>query len=116
MHQPQMDISEYMNELLVAGGGVVTSLVAWQQGAKQVKTSHLDNVDKAIKIWEDTSNKLNAALTHVEGELSVLKQNHENCEESKRELQQKVKALSSDVVMMKDALHNAIGTPQDKRK
>jgi hypothetical protein len=116
MHQANMNISEYMNELLVAGGGVVTSLIAWQQGTKHVKTSHLDNVDKAIKIWEDTSVKLNIALTTVEGELSTLKQNHEDCEESKRELQQKVKALSSDVVMMKDALHNAIGTPHDKRK
>lgn len=111
-----MNISEYMNELLVAGGGVVTSLLAWQQGTKHVKTSHLDNVDKAIKIWEDTSVKLNTSLTNVEGELSTLKQNHEDCEKTKRHLEHQVKCLSDDVCLMKEALHNSIGTPQDKRK
>jgi hypothetical protein len=70
-------VTEYVNEILIAGTGVATSLVAWKQGQKTAKTSHLDNVEKAIEIWENTSIKLQDKLINVEGEITSLKKNHE---------------------------------------
>jgi predicted nucleic acid-binding Zn-ribbon protein len=102
-------INEYVGELIVAGGGVATSILAWKQGQSKAKTSHLDNVEKAIKIWEDTSNKLRDSLTTLEDEMKVMRSNHEECESSKRELSEKVKVLE-------DAMHGIIGTPKDKQK
>ena len=104
-----MDMAEYINEIVLAGSGVVGTLVAWKQGQKTAKTSHLDNVEKAIKIWEDTSEKLQGKLVSVEGEIVTLKRNHEECEESKRQLSEKVNQLE-------DTMHNMIGTPDALRK
>ena len=101
-------VTEYVNEILIAGTGVATSLVAWKQGQKTAKTSHLDNVEKAIEIWENTSIKLQDKLTGVEGEILTIKQNHESCEESKRELIDKVNELERTI-------HNIIGTPDRLR-
>ena len=101
-------VTEYVNEILIAGTGVATSLVAWKQGQKTAKTSHLDNVEKAIEIWENTSVKLQDKLTGVEGEILTIKQNHESCEESKRELIDKVNELERTI-------HNIIGTPDRLR-
>ena len=66
-------VTEYVNEILIAGTGVATSLVAWKQGQKTAKTSHLDNVEKAIEIWENTSIKLQDKLINVETEITSLK-------------------------------------------
>lgn len=109
-------ITEYLNEIVLAGTGVAGALVAWKQGQKTAKTSHLDNVEKAIKIWEDTSTRLSDKLTIVESDMITFKQNHEECERSKKELEEKVKCLDGQVCEMKEALHNVIGTPKDKRK
>ena len=102
-------LTEYINEIVIAGTGIVTSLVAWKTGHKQAKASHLDNVEKAIQIWENTSIKLQDKLTGVEGEILTIKQNHEACEESKRELIDKVNELERTI-------HNIIGTPKDLSK
>ena len=115
-NQSMTSIAEYINEIVIAGSGVAASLVAWKQGQKTAKTSHLDNVEKAIKIWEDTSTKLSDKLTVVESEMVTFKQNHEECEKSKKELEEKVKCLDGQVCEMKEALHNVIGTPKNIRK
>jgi len=104
-----MQINEYISELIIAGGGVVTSIIAWKQGQNNAKTSHLDNVEMAIKIWQDTSDRLQDSLNTVEQEMKVMRSNHEECEASKRELCEKVKVLE-------ETMHNIIGTPKDKRK
>lgn len=109
-------ITEYINEIMIAGSGVAASLVAWKQGQKTAKASHLDNVEKAISIWENTSTKLENKLTNVESELIVIKQNHEDCEKSKRNLEDQVCSLSGQVCEMKEALHNVIGTPKEVKK
>ena len=101
-------LTEYINEIVLAGSGIAASLVAWKQGQKTAKTSHLDNVEKAIEIWENTSVKLQDKLTGVEGEILTIKQNHESCEESKRELIDKVNELERTI-------HNIIGTPDRLR-
>ena len=102
-------LTEYINEIVLAGSGIAASLVAWKTGHKQAKASHLDNVEKAIQIWENTSVKLQDKLTGVEGEILTIKQNHEACEESKRELIDKVNELERTI-------HNIIGTPKDLSK
>jgi DNA repair exonuclease SbcCD ATPase subunit len=109
MSQNQMgSLTEYINEIVLAGSGIAASLVAWKQGQKTAKASHLDNVEKAIQIWENTSVKLQDKLTGVEGEILTIKQNHESCEESKRELIDKVNELERTI-------HNIIGTPDRLR-
>lgn len=109
MARCDMQINEYIGELMIAGGGVVSSIIAWKQGQNTAKTSHLDNVEKAIKIWEDTSNKLRDSLNTVEEEMKVMRSNHEECEKSKRELAEKV-------ALLEETMHNIIGTPKDIRK
>lgn len=101
-------VTEYVNEILIAGTGVATSLVAWKQGQKTAKTSHLDNVEKAIEIWENTSIKLQDKLINVETEITSLKKNHDACEESKR-------LLSDKVNQLENTIHNMIGTPDRVR-
>ena len=44
MPHNKMDVAEYINEIVLAGSGIAASLVAWIQGQKTAKTSHLDNV------------------------------------------------------------------------
>ena len=104
-----MSINDYIGEIVVAGSGLATTLLAWKQGQKTVKTSHLDNVDKAIKIWEDTSTKLKSSLDHLEVEMQELRKNHEECEATKRDLCEKV-------MVLEQTMHNLIETPLDKRK
>lgn len=112
----EVNISDYIDSILVGMGGIGASLMAWKQGQKQVKSTHLDNVEKAIKIWEDTSTKLSDQLTGVESEMKVLKKNHEDCEESKRKLEERVKCLDGKICDLTEAMHNVIQTPKPKRK
>jgi len=104
-----MQLNEYISELVVAGGGVLATLTAWKQGQKTAKTSHLDNVEKAIEIWENTSTKLSSSLSTLEDEMKELRKNHEECEASKRELCEKV-------MILEQTMHNIIETPINKRK
>ena len=110
MSQNQMgSLTEYINEIVLAGSGIAASLVAWKTGHKQAKASHLDNVEKAIEILENTSIKLQDKLINVETEITSLKKNHDACEESKR-------LLSDKVNQLENTIHNMIGTPKNKRK
>ena len=108
MMKHSMEVSDYLNEIVIAGGGVVGALTAWKQGQKTAKTSHLDNVEKAIEIWENTSIKLQDKLINVETEITSLKKNHDACEESKR-------LLSDKVNQLENTIHNMIGTPDRVR-
>jgi chromosome segregation ATPase len=109
MSHQQMNVNEYISELVLAGGGVLATLTAWKQGQKTAKTSHLDNVEKAIEIWENTSTKLSASLNSLEEDMKDLRKNHEECEASKRELSEKIYVLEQ-------TMHNIIETPVTKRK
>lgn len=109
MSRNQMNVNEYISELVLAGGGVLATLTAWKQGQKTAKTSHLDNVEKAIEIWQNTSDRLNTSLNTLEDDLKDLRKNHEECEASKRELSEKIYVLEQ-------TMHNIIETPVTKRK
>ena len=104
-----MNVNDYISELVLAGGGVLATLTAWRQGQKTAKTSHLDNVEKAIDIWQNTSDRLNTSLNTLEDDMKDLRKNHEECEASKRELSEKV-------YMLEQTMHNIIETPVSKRK
>ena len=109
MSHNQMNVNEYISELVLAGGGVLATLTAWKQGQKTAKTSHLDNVEKAIEIWENTSTKLSESLNTLEEDMKDLRKNHEECEASKRELSEKIYVLEQ-------TMHNIIEPPVTKRK
>jgi len=104
-----MNVNDYISELVLAGGGVLATLTAWKQGQKTAKTSHLDNVEKAIEIWENTSTKLSASLNTLEDDMKDLRKNHEECEASKRELSEKIYVLEQ-------TMQNIIEPPVIKRK
>ena len=105
----RMEFSEHIDAILAAGAGVAGTVTAWVQGQRSAKGSHLDNVEKAIKIWEDTSTRLQSSLGSLEDDMVVLKKNHIECEESKRELCEKV-------MILEQTMHIIIGTPTEKRK
>jgi len=92
-----MDIGENINTLIAAGAGLAASITAYIQGKKTAKASELDNVSKAIQIWQDTAEALKQKLEEVDAELMVMKKNHEDCEESKRKLELKVDELDKKV-------------------
>lgn len=92
-----MNISDYINEILVAGGGVAATVTAYIQGNKNAKSTELDNVAKAITIWQNTATDLSARLHVLDDEMKILKQNHEDCEESKKHLEAKVAELDKKV-------------------
>lgn len=96
-----MQLSEYINELLVAGGGVATTVTAYIQGKRNAKSTELDNVSKAITIWQDTAQSLKDNLSTVEDELKIIRKNHEDCEETKRQLMLKVEELDRKVCQIK---------------
>jgi len=61
---------------------VVTLLLGWlfgrRQQTAQVKTTELDNVEKAIKIWREMSADLEAKLnTHIESNNALIQRNNE---------------------------------------
>lgn len=92
-----MNISDYINEILVAGGGVATTVTAYIQGKKNAKSTELDNVAKAITIWQNTATDLSSRLHVLDNEMKELRQNHEDCEESKKHLEAKVEELDRKV-------------------
>lgn len=119
----KMNIGDYTSELIGAGSTLAAAVMAYKQGLKNAKSTHLDNVEKAIKIWEDTANKLESKLNNMESEMEVIRKNHEDCENSKKKLEEKVKCLDEKVCNLEDvnkemktALHNVIGTPKEIRK
>jgi predicted nucleic acid-binding Zn-ribbon protein len=92
-----MNLQDYISEILVAGGGVATTVTAYVQGKKNAKSTELDNVAKAITIWQDTARSLQDELSNVQEELKVIRQNHEDCENSKKRLEQKVEEMDKRI-------------------
>lgn len=92
-----MNLQDYINELLVAGGGVATTVTAYVQGKRNAKSTELDNVAKAITIWQNTAKSLQDELSKVQDELKVIRQNHEDCEDSKKRLEQKVEEMDKRI-------------------
>jgi predicted nucleic acid-binding Zn-ribbon protein len=92
-----MNLQDYISEILVAGGGVATTVTAYVQGKKNAKSTELDNVAKAITIWQDTAKSLQDELSNVQDELKVIRQNHEDCEDSKKRLEQKVEEMDKRI-------------------
>lgn len=110
-----MSPTEDINTLIVAAGGLATTVIAWLTGRKSIQRSEtdndgaqLDNVAKAISIWEDTATKLNQKVNDLQAtnetvlkKLETLKQQHEECEHTKSELSEKVSCLEGDVCKLK---------------
>lgn len=97
----EMNIADYINEILMAGGGVAATITAYVQGNKNAKSTELDNVAKAITIWQDTATELKERLLDVDDKMIELKKNHEDCEHSKRKLEDKVEELDRKVCSIK---------------
>lgn len=76
--------------------GVVATVSAWNQGKKTAKGSHLDNVDKAVEIWEKLAEKF-------EAKVSVLEIKHDECEQAKDTLALTLRTLETD---MKSLTHD----------
>ena len=89
-----MELGTHLDALLAAGTGIAASVTAYIQGKRNAKSTELDNVAKAIQIWQDTATELKSELEKVETEQRLLKKNHELCEESKKRLEFKVDILT----------------------
>lgn len=111
-----MDIGSNIDAMITAIGGAAASILAWKQGQKNAKSTEIDNVVKVIGIWEETANKLKDQVKEVQNEMVTLKKNHEDCEESKKKLEELVKSLDGKVCELTEAMHNVIQTPKPKRK
>mgnify|MGYP003127562934 CR=1 FL=1 len=88
-----MELGNYIGELVIAGSGIAATATAYIQGKKNAKSTELDNVVTAIKIWQDTAESLTVKLQMVDSELTLVKQSHEQCEENNRKLSDKVEEL-----------------------
>lgn len=111
-------IPEDLNSAIAAGGAAATAIVGFLTGRKSIKRAdtdndgaELDNVAKAISIWQDTATKLNANVQElrtenqtIQSKVTELKHLHELCEDAKIELAQKVECLSGEVCKLRDAI------------
>ena len=97
-----MELGNHIDALIATGAGVVTSILAWRKGKQDVKSTELDNVAKAVGIWQDTAEDLKQRLTDVDEQLAIVKKNHEDCEASKVRLEKKVDDLSAKVTKLEN--------------
>lgn len=97
-----MELGAHLDALLAAATGTVASVTAYIQGKRNAKSTELDNVSKAIQIWQDTGVELKNELKKVEAEQRILKKNHELCEESKKRLELKVDILTKKMQKFED--------------
>ena len=111
-----MELPTYLGELIVAGGGLAAAVTAYKKGQSTIKTTHLDSVEKAVKIWENTSDKLVENMDVLREELKAIKQNHEDCERTKNEQGKLITLLDSRVAELTEAIHRDIETPIEIRK
>jgi hypothetical protein len=65
--------------ILTTIGGVATTILAWTQGQKAAKGSHLANVDAAIKIWQNTAEAQTIKLAKLEEKQEQLIIEHQEC-------------------------------------
>jgi len=93
----ELDLGNNISTLIAAGAGLVGTVTAYVQGKKTAKATELDNVSKAIQIWQDTAEALKSKLEDVDAELAQMKKNHEECESSKKKLAEKVDELDRKV-------------------
>lgn len=112
-------LNEYIGEIFTAGAGVVTTVTAavtaFNQGKKTAKTTELDNVVKAVGIWQGLGTSLEEKLKAVDTKLEDMQGKYIECEDSKRQLTDKVRCLDEKVCKLEDrnaelteALHNVI--------
>lgn len=106
-----MNLSDYANEFILVGGGVVTTVTAWVQGQRTAKGSELDNVNKAITIWRELASDLQVKLETVEAQ-------GEECERARKQLMaefdahkrdnyDKMRKLENQQKIMAEAFQNA---------
>ena len=87
-------IADNWETMITAVLGMVATVGAWSQGKKTAKGSHLDNVDKAIEIWEKLAAKF-------EDKVAVLESQHSECEKTKDGLVCKVRDLEGSIDAVK---------------
>jgi uncharacterized coiled-coil protein SlyX len=86
-----------INTYIAAGGGIATTVIAYLTGRGGIKRAstdtkgvELENVTKAITIWQDTATALNAKVAELEIK-------HDECEATKDGLSCKVHELQATV-------------------
>jgi len=111
----EMNWTEDITAMIVGASGIMSTVIAFVAGHKNAKRAdtdtkgvEIDNVGKAITIWQNTAVKLvadisdlNTKLTSVVNELSTLRHLHDECERTKTALSGRVKDLESAVCDIK---------------
>ena len=88
------------------GGGTVIGFFAQKQAAKSSAVKEMQLLKKEYKEF--------AEFTKCELQLS--REDRANCQRENQELRDEIGGLKIHVNEMTIAMHNAIGTPEDKRK
>ena len=110
-----MNWTEDITAMIVGASGIMSTVIAFVAGHKNAKRTdtdtkgvEIDNVGKAITIWQNTAVKLvadisdlNTKLTLVVSELTTLRDLHDECERTKNALSGRVKDLESAVCEIK---------------
>ena len=110
-----MNWTEDITAMIVGASGIMSTVIAFVAGHKNAKRTdtdtkgvEIDNVGKAITIWQNTAVKLvadisdlNTKLTLVVSELTTLRHLHDECERTKNALSGRVKDLESAVCEIK---------------
>jgi chromosome segregation ATPase len=96
-----MTLPDEINTYIMAGGAIATTIVGYLTGrggikraATDTKGVELENVTKAITIWEDTATKLNAKIKELEVK-------HDECELTKDGLMCKVRDLEGNISVIR---------------
>jgi uncharacterized protein HemX len=101
--------TDHVDKLIAVAGAGGASWLSYRQGQKNAKTIELDNSQKINETYKELADYLKENMKEFQGEIKLLKDNHEECEKSKKELTDKVNELEK-------VMHNIIQTPVAKRK
>ena len=105
-----MDVSDVMIELgKVLGGGVGGTFIGFW-GQKQAAKS------EAVKELQMLKVEYKEFAEFTKAELLIRRQERSDCQKENGELKSEVNELNLKVNDLTMAIHNAIGTPQNKRK
>jgi hypothetical protein len=126
MTATDMEIEMNPTAIMTAIGGVATTVLAWTQGQRQAKGSHLDNVDKAIKIWQDLAEKQTAKMESLEATTARLMAEHDECaglrvevcalREDVANCEKKHSKVETEIEQWKEFVRKGVGFPDNPNR
>lgn len=104
MDQPQLDLSWLWATLTAAGSSLVTWIFTRKKQNVEVKTSELDNVEKAVAIWRGIASDLEGKFTAMQHQFTELQKANLELQFEVKRLKEANQELQSEIDELKTML------------